>query len=62
MECTVDSMFTTTPFFRPRDGCEPIPTTSIAPSGITSPTIATTLEVPMSSPTRRFFSVFFGIR
>ena len=25
MDCTVDSMLTTTPFFRPREGCEPKP-------------------------------------
>src|SRR5690606_19556930 len=55
------SMFTTTPFFRPREGCEPIPTTSIAPSGVISPTIATTLEVPMSKPTNRLRSDFFVI-
>src|SRR5690606_7847631 len=51
MDCTVDSMFTTTPFFSPRDGCEPIPTISSRPSSRTSPTSATTLEVPMSRPT-----------
>src|SRR5690606_10466365 len=51
MDCTVDSMLTTTPFFRPRDGCEPIPTISSWPSSRTSPTSATTLDVPMSRPT-----------
>src|SRR5581483_9497607 len=56
MDCTVDSMLTTTPFFRPREGWEPSPSTSIAPSGPTSPTRATTLEVPMSRPTMRFLS------
>src|SRR6201996_8853542 len=56
IDCTVDSMFTTTPFFRPREGCEPMPNTSIAPSRPTSPTSATTFEVPMSSPTMRFLS------
>src|SRR6185437_3997287 len=56
MDCTVDSMLTTTPFFRPREGCEPTPSTSIPPSGPTSPTRATILEVPMSSPTMRFLS------
>jgi hypothetical protein len=25
IDCTVDSMLTTTPFFRPREGCEPMP-------------------------------------
>ena len=29
MEATVDSMFTTTPFFSPRDGWLPMPMTSI---------------------------------
>ena len=33
IDCTVDSMLTTTPFLRPRDGCEPMPITSIASSG-----------------------------
>src|SRR5712672_305252 len=51
MDCTVDSMLTTTPFFRPREGCEPRPMISIAPSEVSSPTSATTLEVPTSSPT-----------
>ncbi len=56
IDCTVDSMLTTTPFFRPREGCEPRPSTSIAPSAPISPTSATTLEVPMSSPTMRLRS------
>src|ERR1700722_10328927 len=56
MDCTVDSMLTTTPFFRPREGCEPRPNTSIEPSRPISPTRATTLEVPMSRPTMRFLS------
>src|SRR5690606_1549715 len=51
IDCTVDSMFTTTPFFRPRDGLVPMPTISSSPSAVTSPTSATTLEVPMSRPT-----------
>src|SRR5687768_8281924 len=50
-------MFTTTPFFRPRDGCEPRPTTSMLPSAPISPTRATTLEVPISSPTIRGLSL-----
>src|ERR1700752_3317716 len=37
MDCTVDSMLTTTPFLRPREGCEPRPNTSMAPS---PPTLA----------------------
>src|SRR5215472_10090678 len=56
IDCTVDSMLTTTPFFSPRDGCEPTPSSSIEPSPPTSPTSDTTLEVPMSSPTIRFRS------
>src|SRR5512137_12004 len=61
MDWTVESMLTTTPFFRPRDGCEPTPTTSMVPSGPSSPTIATTFEVPMSRPTIRLRSDFLGI-
>src|SRR5579871_6388758 len=56
IDCTVDSMLTTTPFFSPREGCEPIPRSSITPSAPTSPTMATTLEVPMSRPTIRLRS------
>src|ERR1700761_7705266 len=56
IDCTVDSMLTTTPFFRPREGCEPRPNTSIEPSSPTSPTSDTTFDVPMSSPTIRFRS------
>src|SRR5881394_633872 len=51
IDCTVDSMFTTTPRLSPRDGFEPSPITSILLSSDSSPTIATTLEVPMSRPT-----------
>src|SRR5690606_5594648 len=58
MECTVDSMLTTTPFLRPRDRLEPSPMISISPSGEISPTMATTFDVPMSRPTIRFLSVF----
>src|SRR5262249_11402360 len=56
IDCTVDSMLTTTPFFSPREGCEPIPSSSIEPSAPTSPTSDTTLEVPMSRPTIRLRS------
>src|SRR5580704_386415 len=56
IDCTVDSMLTTTPFFSPREGCEPTPSSSIEPSAPTSPTSDTTLEVPMSRPTIRFRS------
>src|SRR5687767_9202356 len=55
-------MFTTTPRFKPREGCEPRPTTSMRPSCVISPTMATTFEVPMSRPTIRFRSFFLGIR
>src|SRR5436190_329934 len=51
IDCTVDSMSTTTPRFMPRDSCEPMPITSISCPGEYSPTSAVTLEVPMSSPT-----------
>jgi hypothetical protein len=51
IDCTVDSMSTTTPRFMPRDSCEPMPITSISWPGEYSPTSAVTLEVPMSSPT-----------
>src|SRR5882724_5542372 len=51
---TVDSMFTTTPFFRPLDSCAPMPTMSMRASGKSSATIATTLDVPMSRATMRF--------
>src|SRR5258708_890061 len=61
IDCTVDSMLTTTPFFSPREGCEPRPSSSIEPSAATAPTRATTLEVPMSSPTIRFWSTRLSI-
>src|SRR5215471_4647440 len=51
---TVVSMLTTTPFFRPFDSWPPMPTMSMRPSGKSSATTATTLEVPMSSATMRF--------
>src|ERR1700746_838322 len=54
-------MLTTTPFLRPREGCEPRPSSSIEPSRPTSPTNATTLEVPMSSPTMRLRSARLSI-
>src|SRR6476620_416723 len=56
MDSTVASMLTTTPFFRPRDSCCPSPITSCRPFDMTSATTATTLEVPMSRPTIRFFA------
>src|SRR6267142_5124004 len=62
IDCTVDSMLTTTPFLRPRDGCEPMPMTSSVPSAASSPTMATTFDVPMSRPTMRLRSVRLSIR
>src|SRR5512139_2778846 len=61
IDCTVESMLTTTPRFSPREGWEPTPTTSIVSSTVSSPTIATTFDVPMSRPTSRFLSGFLGI-
>ncbi len=61
IDCTVDSMLTTTPRFSPRDGCEPMPMTSMRAVGVISPTIATTFDVPMSRPTIRLRSFFLGI-
>src|ERR1700733_14428869 len=61
MDCTVDSILTTPPFFRPREGCEPTPITSILPSGVVSPTSATTFEVPISKPMIRLRSVRLDI-
>src|SRR5687768_15765329 len=54
-------MLTTTPFLSPREGCEPMPSTSIEPSAPTSPTRATTLDVPMSRPMMRLLSERLGI-
>src|SRR5450830_990134 len=51
-------MLTTTPFFNPLDSDWPRPITSWRPSCNTSATTATTLEVPMSRPTIRFFASF----
>src|SRR5450432_694711 len=62
IDCTVDSMLTTTPFLRPRDGCTPRPMASMEPSALCSPTSATTLEVPMSRPTITLRSIRLGIR
>ena len=47
--------------FKPREEWEPSPIISIVFSEVHSPTMATTLEVPISRPTMRFFSVFFDI-
>src|SRR5690349_17735921 len=51
IELTVDSMLITTPLRSPLEGCVPMPTMSIWPAGVTSPTMAQILVVPMSSPT-----------
>src|SRR5712691_6666582 len=51
MDSTVLSMFTTTPFLRPRDGCVPTPITSMMPSLLTSPMMAQIFVVPRSRPT-----------
>src|SRR5258706_2130533 len=60
MADTVASIFTTTPFFSPRESWLPMPSTSRVPSGASSATSAATLEVPISRPTTRLrFS--FGI-
>src|SRR5688572_22004233 len=56
IDCTVESMLTTTPFLRPREGCERRPMTSRLPSPCISPTSATIFDVPMSSPTIRLRS------
>src|SRR5450830_1425825 len=58
IDSTVASMLTTTPFFNPLDSDWPRPITSWRPSCNTSATTATTLEVPMSRPTIRFFASF----
>src|ERR1700678_1129419 len=54
-------MLTTTPFFKPREGWLPMPMISSAPSALISPTMATTLLVPMSRPTSRFRSERFAM-
>src|SRR5690606_29293871 len=59
IDCTVDSMLATTPFFRPRDGWCPTPMISTLPSPRSSATMARIFEVPMSSPTIRLSSLFF---
>src|SRR4051794_12750943 len=58
IDAIVASMFTTTPFLRPREGALPRPMTLSTPSGLTSATMATIFEVPMSRPTIRFLLSF----
>src|SRR5439155_24453866 len=50
IEATVASMLITTPLRNPRDGCVPMPITSM-PVGVISPTMQQILVVPMSRPT-----------
>src|SRR2546421_8793824 len=45
-------MLTTTPFFRPAAGTEPLPMIAMLPSRLTSPMSATPFVVPTSIPTR----------
>src|SRR5215831_2347013 len=54
IEAMVASMLTTTPFFSPRDGCTPSPMMLSRFSDVSSATMATIFEVPMSRPTSRF--------
>src|SRR5699024_7176394 len=56
MESVVDSMFTTMPFFMPREGALPRPMISSSPSVPGSATMQATLEVPISNATMRLFS------
>src|ERR1700737_2176514 len=56
IEAMVASMLTTTPFFSPREGCVPRPMMFSFFSGVISATMATIFDVPMSSPTIRFFA------
>src|SRR6185437_7968859 len=58
IDAIVASMLTTTPFLSPRDGCVPRPMMLRPPSGITSATIATIFDVPMSRPTIRLLLSF----
>src|SRR5271165_6836213 len=54
----VASMLTTTPFLSPRDGCAPRPMMLRRFSGVSSATMATIFDVPMSRPTMRFLLSF----
>src|SRR2546427_3914681 len=57
-DAIVASMLTTTPFLSPRDGCAPRPMMLSRFSGVTSATMATIFDVPMSRPTIRFLLSF----
>src|SRR5215470_5258553 len=56
IDAMVASMLTTTPFFKPREGCVPRPMMLSCFSGVTSATITTIFDVPTSSPTMRFLA------
>src|ERR1700694_2628201 len=58
IDAIVASMLTTTPFLSPRDGCAPRPMMLSRFSAVTSATIATIFDVPMSRPTLRFLLSF----
>src|SRR5438552_1647845 len=58
IDAIVASMLTTTPFLSPRDGCAPRPMMLSRFSAVTSATMATILDVPMSRPTIRFLLSF----
>jgi hypothetical protein len=53
IDCTVASMLTTTPRFRPWVGAMPKPARRNSPPGMTSATTAMILAVPISRPTTR---------
>ena len=53
MLCTVASMLTTTPRFKPLVAATPRPASRSSPPATISPTTTITLWVPMSSPTTR---------
>ena len=54
MASVVASIFTTIPLFNPLEGYEPKATISKSFDSLYFPTIQTTLEVPISSPTIKF--------
>src|SRR2546427_220429 len=58
IDAIVASMLTTTPFLSPRDGCAPRPMMLSRFSAVTSATMATIFDVPMSRPTIRFLLSF----
>src|SRR5436309_8442654 len=58
IDAMVASILTTTPFFSPREGCVPRPMMFKRFSFVTSATIATIFEVPMSRPTIMFLLSF----